>query len=79
MKKLVFLCVLKVNDENSRIRIWIVTKISWIRNTDSKDPHHKYLFLQSLIFMPRYVQNSRSSRHPSVSILNKKSENSLFI
>jgi hypothetical protein len=29
--------VLKVNDENSRIRI--LTKMSWVRNTDRQESH----------------------------------------
>jgi hypothetical protein len=34
-----FIGILKVNDEDSRIRIRIHTKMSWIRNTPSLKDH----------------------------------------
>jgi hypothetical protein len=48
-KKKFFVGVLKANDENSRIRIWIRTKISRIRNIDVRyylkcDPDLKVRF-----------------------------------
>ncbi len=42
-KKLVFVGILKINDENSRIRIH--TKMSWIRNTGFKS----FLLLEPMI------------------------------
>ncbi len=49
LKNYFFVGVLKVNDENGRIRIGIHTKMSWIRNTDkSKGKNFHVLTLKVL-------------------------------
>jgi hypothetical protein len=62
--KLVFVGVLKVNDENSRIRIY--TKILWIRNTAFLASEYKFMRVQ----LPwPYLQGDldfRTSRMPAV-------------